>query len=276
MDLLRNPQKYQKKTPQQQIQEAVKETSTLAHKKQNNFATWVGIGVFGLVAVSLLFLVNSQKKVDNIAASLDPAAVQGLIVDQPFSPFITKKYVQISEGHDRSVSVQQLGSTLPVISRLNFRALTEKNYEVIGAAPWALSVNVSANMEDPELLRYLFNQDITVKAFLSRRDVAPFLADSAELARLAKDESALQAFFSDKTIQDVLASDKLVEALAGSRLFAYILTSKAVKYYRDNPAAAAQLINASTTLSALKKNPAIQKAVKENVYLKDIAVVLLK
>ena len=276
MDLLRNPQKYQKKTVQQQAKEVEKQAAAVQHTKQNNLATWVGIAVFGLVAISLFFLMISHKKVENISASLDPKALSGLAVEKAFTPNVGKRYVQVAEGHDRSVTVQQLGSTLPVVSRYNFRALTPRNYEVIGAAPWALSVNVSSNLEDPDMLRYLFNQQNTINGFLKRKDVAPYLADPKELAKLAGDETALQTFFADKTVQDVLASEKLVEALAGSRLFAYLLISKAGKYYRDNPAEAAKLIQASPTLSGLKQNANVRKAVQENTYLKDIAAVLLK
>ena len=55
----------------------------------------------------------------------------------------------------------------------------------------------------------------------------------------------------------------------------YLLISKSVKYYRDHPQEAVKLINSSPVLSALRKNPNVQQAVKENRYLQPIASQLL-
>ncbi len=275
MDLLRNPKKYQKKTassaPARTDGAPVRRT-----KSADRVIAVAGGVVTALVLASLLFIFSARKRADNITSSLDPSVLKGLVVDRTFTPGTGKRYVQISEGQDRNVSVRELGSTLPVISRYNYRALTPANYGVIGAAPWALSINVSSNLEDPDLLRYLFNQEETIKSFLARADVAPLLADPAALAKAAADETALKAFFSDETVQQVLNSPKLLKAIAGSRLFSYLLVSKAGKFYRDRPQAAAALVNASPTLRALKKNPNVRKETAENNYLKKISATLLK
>lgn len=272
MALLRNPKKHQKTA----APNAGEPQAPASKPRTERMTAIVGGVVTALVLVSLLFIFSAQKRADNITASLDPSVLKGLVVDRTFNPNTGVRYVQVSEGQDRSVAVSQLGSTLPVISRYNYRALTPKNYEIIGAAPWALSINVASNAEDPDLLRYLFNQEKVVQAFLQRPDVAPLLADPAALARAAADQDALNRFFADETVQKVLSSPQLLNALAGSRLFSYLLISKAVKYYRDNPDQAARLINASPALSALKQNPAVRKEAAENTYLKNIAATLLK
>ena len=273
MALLRNPQKFRKKNIPA-AQEPPKEKP--AALSSDRLMMWAGGGVFILVLITLLFILSSSKKADNITAALDPAVLKGLVVDAAFNPTAGRRYVQISEGQDRNVNVRELGSTLPVVSRYNYRALTPRNYEIIGEAPFALSINVSSNLDDPDLLRYLFNQDTTAKAFIARPDVAPLLSDPQALAKAAADQNKLNAFFGDETVKQVLASEQLVNALAGSRLFSYMLISKAVKYYRDNPAEAAKLINSSPALAALKQNPHVRKAVQENTYLKNIAATLLK
>ena len=273
MALLRNPQKFRKNAQQP----AQQQTQQQPEKKQSDrLLVWAGGAVFVLVIITLLFIMTSSNRAENITAALDPSVLKGLVVDATFNPNTGQRVVQISEGQDRNVSVRELGTTLPVISRYNYRALTPRSYEIIGEAPYALSINVSSNIDDPDLLRYLFNQDTTAKAFSQRADVAPLLADPAALAKLAADQNKLNAFFSNETVQQVLASQELVSVIGGSRLFAYLLISPAVRHYRDNPAAAARLINASPALSALKKNPAVRKAVQENRYLKDIAATLLK
>ena len=278
MERLRNPQKFRKQTQNQQVQESATSAAqnTSSSQKNNKMTMWVGGGIFFLVLVSLLFILTAQQRADNVSRSLDPTVLKGLVVDHTFSPNTGRKVIQISEGRERNVTVEQSGSMLPVISRYNFRALTQDNYETIGKAPFALSINVEANMQDPQLLRYLFNNDDMAKQFKARPDVAPWLATPESLANLAKQEEKLQRFFAQDIVQQVLASEKVLEALAGSRLFSYLLISKAAKYYREHPAEAAALINNSPTLRTLKQNPAVRKAVQENTYLKNISATLLK
>lgn len=279
MALLRNPQKFQKKAERKQQAEKVKqERAEKAAAKAASEKTMliVGVVVSVMVVVSLVFVLSAQKRVQNLSASLDPAVLKGLMVDKTFNPNAGVRYVQISEGADRNVSnVVEYGSTLPVISRYNYKALPPRSLKVIGAAPYALSINVSSNISDPDLLHYLFNQQDVIEEFLKRKDVAPLLEDPKTLAAAVADTQKLQAFFADETVQKVLADPKLLHALASSRLFSYLLISKAAKYYRDNPALARGLINASPVLSSLKNNPNVRKEVAENAYLKKISVELL-
>ncbi len=278
MDLLRHPKGQQKTTAATQTGVSAQQAAAraAARKASDKRAAIIAGVVTALVLVSLLFIFSAQKRAENITASLDPSVLKGLVVDRTFNPSSGPRYVQVGEGQDRNVTVVESGSTLPVISRYNYRALTPNNYKVIGAAPWALSINVSSNAEDPELLRYLFNRAEVTEAFLARPDVAPLLADPAALARLAQDPKAVADFLADETVQKVLASPQLLQALAGSRLFSSLLISKAVKYYRDNPAQAARLINSNAALAALKRNPAVRQEVAQNNYLKNISATLLK
>lgn len=278
MDLLRHPKGQQKTTAAAQTGVSAQQAAAraAARKASDKRAAIIAGVVTALVLVSLLFIFSAQKRAENITSSLDPSVLKGLVVDRTFNPSSGKRYVQVGEGQDRNVTVVESGSTLPVISRYNYRALTPNNYKVIGAAPWALSINVSSNAEDPELLRYLFNRTEVAEAFLARPDVAPLLADPAALAHLAQDPKAVADFLADETVQKVLASPQLLQALAGSRLFSSLLISKAVKYYRDNPAQAARLINSNAALAALKRNPAVRQEVAQNNYLKNISATLLK
>lgn len=273
MALLRNPSKLRKQPATQQQQTQPKQEAAQPAQKYMTFALG---GVVLLVLLTVWFISSATKKADNITAFLDPNTLKGLAVDADYNPNAGQRYIQISEGQDRNVNVKELGTTLPVISRYNYRALTPKQYEIIGEAPYALSINVSSNIDDPDLLRYLFNQDNLCQKFIARPDVAPLLNDPATLAKLAADPAKVKAFLEDETVQQVLQSPELVKVLGGSRLFAYLLISKSVKYYRDRPAQAAQLINANPSLAALKKNPAVRQAVQDNHYLKNISATLLK
>lgn len=279
IERLRNPQQSQATKTTKAASATPTEDTSRPVQKQNNFTIkMIGGIVFTLVILSLIFIFSAQHKAVNIAASLEPKVLKGLEVNQDFSPNKEKRYVQISEGQERNVTVTGKGaaSTLPVISRFNYKALTPQQYQLIGAAPWNLSINVTSNLDDSGLLRYLFNQEKTIEGFVSRPDVEPYLQDPVALAKLATNEKALKSFFAEEAVQNTLKSEKVFKALVGSRLFGTLLISKSVKFYRDHPQEAAKLINASPTLSALKRSPMIQQAVKENVYLKNISDTLLK
>lgn len=87
------------------------------------------------------------------------------MAEAEFNPNTGVTYVQVQEGQDRNVAVSNLGSTLPIISRFNYKAFTPKNYEIIGAAPWALTTNFASNLTDPDLMRYLLSNDTMIQAF---------------------------------------------------------------------------------------------------------------
>lgn len=275
IERLRHPQKYLAKTNKQ------KTAAQLAQQASSSQSptSWVvpGITICVLVAlfVTWMFMLNAKKRAENVTEALDPKQVEGLTYQTDFNPSKDITYVQIIEGSDRNVAVDTLGTTLPIISRYNYQAITPKNYEIIGRAPWALTENFSANLEDPELIQYLLNRPEVGPAFIARADIAPLLADPQLLAALAQDEKTLVGFFNRDVIQKMLANEKMVRAVAGSRFMSHLIISKAVKYYRDRPQEAVKLIEGSPTLRALRQNPGVRQAVEENRYLKPIAAQLL-
>ena len=276
IERLRHPQKYNKRTKQKSAQITMPVAHPPAASPLNNLII-LGIAacVMGIAAIAWVVVLNAKNRAENLTAALDPAQVQGLSYDTQFNPRKTVSYVEIYEGQDRNVAVDQLGTTLPVISRYNYRAITPKNYGVIGMAPWALTENFAANLQDVQVIRYLLNRKEVGEAFIARSDVAPLLQDPQLLAAFAQDTQTLNDFFSNTTIQSVLNNPEMVRAVGASRLMSLLLTSKAVKYYRNHPQEALSIIKASPVLSELRQNPGIRQAILENYYLKSLAPQLL-
>ena len=277
IERLRNPQKYNQASNAQQN---TAQTSGLQKNKNSGKQTsWFAMGlalfIFIAVAITWGFVLREKKRAENITAALDPKQIQGLKYETDFNPNKGVTYVQINEGLDRNVAVDTLGTTLPIVSRYNYQALTPANYSVIGMAPWALTENFAANVKDPAIIQYLLNRPEVGEAFIGRDDVAPLLEDPQLLAAFVQDNQMLQDFFSGKPIQQLLANEQMVRVIGASRFMSYLLTSKAVKYYRDHPQEAVRLINASPALNALRRNPGVRQAVSENRYLKPIATQLL-
>lgn len=275
---LRNPGQYrtsQNVAPKSDQNEQL--TPAGPARKKIGIEVIVGAIVAALFVVTLLLWNMSKNKAENLTAALDPTQLQGLaLAEAEFNPNTGVTFVEVHEGQDRSVMVTELGSTLPIISRYNFQTMTDKNYEIIGAAPWALTTNFSSNISDPELIQYLLSKDPLISAFLDRPDVEPLLADPKMLEAFAKDEATMRDFFTNETVQAVLGNQQMVRAVAGSRFMSHLLISKAVKYYRDRPQEALAIIQANPYLEQVRQNPNVQAAVKENPYLKKIADVLLK
>ncbi|MCQ2410608.1 MAG: hypothetical protein MJ053_03730 [Elusimicrobiaceae bacterium] len=268
--------------PQENIPTLTQEQPLPQPVAEEGLGIWSGLtvlvaaGVCALVVITLLFWMIAKHRAENLTAALDPEQLQGLtFADKEFNPTRGVTYVQIQEGHDRNVAVSNLGSTLPIISRFNLKTFTDKNYEIVGAAPWALTTNFASNMSDPELMRYLLSNEKMIQAFLERPDVEPLLADPQMLLSFTEDAAAMREFFEDDTVQEILSNELMLRTLAGSRFMSHLLTSPAVKYYRDRPQEAAAIIRGNVYLAALQQNPYVQKAVKENPYLKTIATQLL-
>ena len=276
IERLRHPQRYNKKAARQ----AARQKKVSAQKEAaQNLSNWIALGiaacVIGVAAIAWLVVLHAKDKAEDLSTALDPNQVQGLMYETEFNPNQNTTYVQIYEGQDRNVAVEQLGTTLPIISRFNYLAITPKNYGIIGMAPWALTENFAANLQDVQLIRYLLNRKEVGEAFLTRNDVAPLLEDPQLLGAFAQDNKALSDFFDSNTIHSLLENPDMVRAIGGSRFMSYLLTSKAVKYYRDRPQEAVKLIDASPALRALKQNAGVRQAVQENYYLKPIAAQLL-
>lgn len=277
MEMLRNPAQYRNN---QQAGPAAastaQQTQARGGQKKDTALFFVGMCVAGLVLLTMLFVLYAKHRAENLVAALDPKQVQGLALkDKEFNPNREVRVINVQEGHDRSVAVSQLGSTLPIISRFNYKTFTPQSFEVVGAAPWALTLNFSSNMSDPDLMRYLLSNDKLIDAFLKRPDVEPLLTDPQMLMAFASDAATLNEFFESDVVKSVLASDKMVQAIAGSRWMSYLLISDSGKYFRKNPKEAAAIIQSSPALQKLRGNSYVRAAVQNNRYLKNIAPTIL-
>jgi len=237
----------------------------------------IGISCLGLFLITQLFFLLAKNRAENMVAALDPGQVEGLTIDEDeFNPNTAVTYVQVSEGQDRNVTnVSNAGASLPVISRFNIKNFTESNYTIIGKAPWALTTNFSANINDPVLMRKLLDNEDMIQAFLARADVAPLLDDPQLLIAFAKDEREMADFFNNETVQQVLANEQMVRTFAGSRFMGHLLISRSAKYLRAHPQEAVAVIDASPSLRVLRSNAGVRKAVEENPKLGKLAATLL-
>ena len=249
----------EKREPSQETGAAAAAGLLAGMKLQDKVLLGVAAGVGVLVLLTILVMTSAKNRAENLTASLDPEQIKGLSVETAeFNPNTGVTYVQVREGQNRSVTVDELGTTLPIISRYNYKSFTPDNYKVIGAAPWALTTNFASNLNDPDLMRYLLSNNDMIQAFLAREDVAPLLEDPQLLLALTQDMVTMRDFFDSDTVKAVLANQKMLRTVAGSRFMSYLLISKAAKYFRDRPQEAAAIIAANPYLKELQENPNVQ------------------
>ena len=235
----------------------------------------IGLAVLGIFFITTLWAMWANRRASDLTTALDPARVRGLQYEEEFNPGKVATVINIREGQDRSVGGAGLGSTLPIMSRFNHKSFTEKMYETIGSAPWALTENFASNISDPGLMRYLLSNDTLANAFKARPDVAPLLEDPQLLAAFAQDVEGTKDFFDSETVKNVFANEQMVRAVAASRFMSHLLVSPSLLYFRRNPQEAVAIIEQNPYLKELRQNPGVQAAVRENPYLKTLADTLL-
>jgi len=235
----------------------------------------IGLAVLVILCITALWAMWANRRATDLTPSLDPAHVRGLKIEEEFNPAKVATVINVREGQDRSVGGTSLGSTLPIISRFNHKSFTERMFETIGSAPWALTENFSSNISDPGIMRYLLSSDALAKAFKARPDVAPLLEDPQLLAAFAQDINGTKDFFESDTVKKIFANEQMVRAVAGSRFMSHLLVSPSLVYFRRNPREAVAIIEQNPYLSELRQNPGVQTAVRENPYLKTLADTLL-
>lgn len=279
IERLRNPVKHKEAQTTAAVVAASsqKEENKQLRSSKKDFPILVigGVCVF-LLLITMFFFLKAKNRAEDMVAALDPGQVEGLHVEgNEFNPKQNITYIQVQEGQDRNVTIENSGSTLPIISRSNVKTFTKDNYEMIGDAPWALTTNFAANIEDPGLVRILLDNNDMIQAFVMRPDVAPLLEDPAMLLAFAQDEASLADFFESDTVQAVLANEQMLRNTVGSRFVGFLLISKSGKYFREHLPEALAVINASPTLRGLRQNPAVRKAIEENPKLGPLASQLL-
>lgn len=213
-----------------------------------------------LVAYPVSILLNKSR---NVERELTPEEISGLSVDIDLSK--TNQQIQTYEAERTSIK-DTLGvdRDLLIPARYNIKTFSQADFELLGRAPWALLTAVAANIEDVAVIRYVFNNQFVVSAFLSRPDIVALADDPVKAVYTAKDEAALNKFFNYANIKTALASPYVVDAIAKSRLMQGILNGKSAQYFIKNPNVAALLVQSSPTLSALKDNEAVASALKAN------------
>ncbi|MDR0291584.1 MAG: hypothetical protein LBI01_02175 [Elusimicrobium sp.] len=243
---------------------------------QNKMMTWTLVAFLALLlAIPASYAV---KKAKNIDTSIPPDVLAGLGANVPVSHDRQGQSgsIEILTPGTRSTMYENAGSALLVPVRANISTFAEKDFQLVGEAPWTLLNTVAANINDPEIIRYVFNNKTVVNAFINRPDIQKLLGDSKALYNTASDESALAVFFGYANMRAALNNPKVIDIVANSMLMDAVLQTPSAQYFIKNPKTGNDVINKSPILTALKKDANISAALKKHPRTSAAAPTLLR
>lgn len=179
-------------------------------------------------------------------------------------------YDLLAEGK-QTVKYRNVGARIPAVTQENLKSLRKSDLANIGATPGALLSVVSLNLENPLIINLIFNNKTVTLNFLKRPTVSAILNDPKRLKALMEDEKFMNRFFNNIVVKKALENERVVSAVAKTRLTDYVLRSSAVKHYINRPNTSKKIIQANPHLNKLSKNPYIRKEFKQKESLSKIA-----
>lgn len=162
--------------------------------------------------------------------------------------------VQVGEGY-KSVSYANTGSAIIRVSIHNVANLTEDQFRQVGSTLYSLLNTVRSNINTPQVLDVVFNDDIINQAFFDRETTRLLVNQPETLVDMIKKQSPeISEFINHPAVQDSLNSKEVLNVLAGSKLMGNILESPTGQYFLNNPQEVKSLIAQNEDLKNLSQN----------------------
>lgn len=139
-----------------------------------------------------------------------------------------------------------------------------KTYHAMGFAYGALSKAAAKLLDNPKAVSALLNNDYVVKGFMSRDTVKAATANAASLAAYLKNPANLSQFMSKPAVKGGMNDQRLVNALASSKLAGALLDTPGGNALLNDPASIADIVKANPALLGVLTNPAILNALMQN------------
>jgi hypothetical protein len=140
----------------------------------------------------------------------------------------------------------------------------EKKDRATGFIYGALTKAAGGLLKDPKAMSALFNNDHAIKGFMSRDTVKAATASEASLAAYLKDPANLSKFMAKGPVQAGINDQRLVGAVASSKLAAALMDTPGGKALLADPAAIAGVLKDNPALLDALLNPNVLTAMAQN------------
>ncbi len=148
-----------------------------------------------------------------------------------------------------------IGQPIKSLNIGNIAYATAEELRLIGSTNWSLTNTVAANLNYPQVLEVVFNNNDVLEGFFSRKDVAGILDNYLTLTDLIENNSGeFVDLINSNAVKGVLKDKELLTKLFNSTLVQEILLSKSANYFLTNLQEAKELIQNNETLVPLLQN----------------------
>ncbi len=157
-----------------------------------------------------------------------------------------------------------IGSDIVSVNINNIVMMTPDELKSVGATPFSLMNTVSNNLQTPQVIEVVFDNEDVLKGFASRGDVREMTSNYLKLYDLITSQSyALDNFLNNTAVQRVLNDERLLRSLSKSKIITYVLSGNTAKYFLSNPARTKKLIASNHTLAPYLDHKILKKILME-------------
>lgn len=236
-------------------------------EKQTYFLQVAGVAVFALLL--LLPVMWYAKKAQSPERYITAEQLKSFESDT--AEFVEREEVSYGDltqnnpaGGGMRGKFSNIGSAIVSVNINNIVMMTPAEFESVGATPFSLMNTVMTNLNMPQVIEVVFDNEDVLKGFSTRKDVHEITSNYLKIYDLVSSQDyAVDKFVNNPAVQGVLRNERLLRSLLKSKIMSYIFSTPAAKYYLSNPAKAKQLISGNPTLAPYLKNQSLKKILSE-------------
>lgn len=143
-------------------------------------------------------------------------------------------------------------------------SIRDRETQYMGKKTGFLTSAVGKAMNNPKVVKGLFNNILVVKGFMGRAKVKEVLSSPDALVNYIKNTPAAGNFLNNSIVKKALNNPAIVQAIASSKLAATLLSSPAVKGLLEDSDKMNEILSSNPELMNLLTNPNIMSALSQN------------
>ena len=166
-----------------------------------------------------------------------------------------------------------VGKAIKSLNIGNIAYASADDLRLIGATNWSLNNTVANNLNFPQVIEVVFNNQDVMKGFFGRQDVADVLNNYLSVSDSVENNSQeMVALIEGDAFKGVLKDPELLTKLFNSALIQQILFSRSANYFLTNPNEAKKLIEGNKTLAPLLQEENLKTVLLSDPKTKNFAL----
>lgn len=181
----------------------------------------------------------------------------------------------VESRQTQAARYDNIGQAVKSLNIGNIATATPEDLYLIGETVWSLTNTVASNLNYPQVIEVVFNNQDVLKGFFNRQGVLDLANNYLNLTELIQNESKeISDLIDSRAFNGILKNKDLMEKLLNSALINELLLSRSANYFLTNPKESKKLIENNKTLEPLLKNENIKTVLLNNEKTKDFAKVI--